>query len=957
MLSAENLLELLQVLPDDKRKKLLLNSKLKKYSIDGYRTLKNVPIKVLSTYAAKSSLFCQIFLDLIIDEYNNLTTKDSQTFAVDEYPGILAYYFKYGMDIAPIKIRYEALTVPIKIEKESSQQEVEKVGNDMTMKKYLGYVLKQNYYYYNFYPVYVFDNKIEKITSPVVDFPQKGNINLFSQPHAQHKCADVFQENQVALIEFSQNDLLENRRGEQLNQTEKKLDVDELYNRNRIHFLRDIDLFPVVHLAAKLDFSGASNLVLEDNIQNSEDVLVEEDSTLYGPYKLDSNHQIKVSKSQNGTIQCWHPRFNKSLDECFLTFESDVGKYVFRSQLQIFHKDVLSDEELLQGFARVLKDKKDIDSPEKVVNNYLCSVFSDVDSSIREERKEKILKFIEGKKAESQYSKEIASVVAGLFAEYGDNGELRSVLESALDDSEFSSRIQSLDIVRDKVKNEQGKLLELQKEIENAQKIIEDATQKKKSEGINNENQKRIEELTQQVEQYEKIADLKSEIYYLERKKEDVAQQIKNYKGIEAKVENAITEKFQNAQSVNGVTDIAFDGMLAEKMLQAASTWRIENSNDNYKKLAEITTSDIWTNTDLNVADFLVNNVQLYRPTYTRNDILNISICIAQNFLTVFSGDPGTGKTSICNIFAHILGLTMPETSENKSIKKAKENYYINRYVAVSVERGWTSKRDFIGYYNPLSKQFEAANKQLCDGLRILNQEGRASKYPFVVLLDEANLSPMEYYWADFMNACDLDSVTKYLELGKDFELKIPQTLRFVATINNDHTTELLSPRLLDRAFIITLPNNIYTNFVEVDFRNVPSQAVTWSQFTNVFGRKKIDEFSDIIKEIYEKLCNALRLLNLRISPRSEKAIRMYWTTAQKLFEAASDGTDPPIVALDYAFAQKVLPQINGSGENYGNNLVKLENLFKMNHFSKCASIIEDICERGRNSMNYYQYF
>ena len=115
MLSAENLLELLQVLPDDKRKKLLLNSKLKKYSIDGYRTLKNVPIKVLSTYAAKSSLFCQIFLDLIIDEYNNLTTKDSQTFAVDEYPGILAYYFKYGMDIAPIKIRYEALTVPLKI--------------------------------------------------------------------------------------------------------------------------------------------------------------------------------------------------------------------------------------------------------------------------------------------------------------------------------------------------------------------------------------------------------------------------------------------------------------------------------------------------------------------------------------------------------------------------------------------------------------------------------------------------------------------------------------------------------------------------------------------------------------------------------------------------------------------------------------------------------------------------
>ena len=91
--------------------------------------------------------------------------------------------------------------------------------------------------------------------------------------------------------------------------------------------------------------------------------------------------------------------------------------------------------------------------------------------------------------------------------------------------------------------------------------------------------------------------------------------------------------------------------------------------------------------------------------------------------------------------------------------------------------------------------------------MRILNQEGDSSKYPFIILLDEANLSPVEYYWADFMNACDSDSATKYLELGKGFELKVPQTLRFVATINNDHTTEILSPRLLDRAFIISLPS------------------------------------------------------------------------------------------------------------------------------------------------------
>ena len=147
-------------------------------------------------------------------------------------------------------------------------------------------------YYYNFYPVFTVDNEITKIESPATEFPQKGNINLSSQLYAQHKCSDVFRANQVALIEFSEEDLSENRRGDQLNQTERKLDVDDLYNRNRIHRLKDIDLFPVVHLATKLDFSGSANLILEDNIQNSEDVFVEEEGLLYGPYKVDANPQM-----------------------------------------------------------------------------------------------------------------------------------------------------------------------------------------------------------------------------------------------------------------------------------------------------------------------------------------------------------------------------------------------------------------------------------------------------------------------------------------------------------------------------------------------------------------------------------------------------------------------------------------------------------------------------------------
>ena len=56
------------------------------------------------------------------------------------------------------------------------------------------------------------------------------------------------------------------------------------------------------------------------------------------------------------------------------------------------------------------------------------------------------------------------------------------------------------------------------------------------------------------------------------------------------------------------------------------------------------------------------------------------------------------------------------------------------------------------------------------------------------------------------MNICDdLGSHSK-VNLGEDYVFGIPETLHFVATINNDHTTETLSPRLIDRAWIIILP-------------------------------------------------------------------------------------------------------------------------------------------------------
>ena len=201
--------------------------------------------------------------------------------------------------------------------------------------------------------------------------------------------------------------------------------------------------------------------------------------------------------------------------------------------------------------------------------------------------------------------------------------------------------------------------------------------------------------------------------------------------------------------------EIAFDGFMSSKMLRAAEQWESEAGEREYFDLVtNVNEIIVPEKSPEQLVDYLCAMVQTVRPQYNRNTIVNIAICLTQGFLTVFSGEPGCGKTSICNIIAEVLGLNRIGTLTGCD-GGMKEN--ANRYISVSVERGWTSKRDFIGYYNPLSKSFDKSNRRVYDALHQLNIEKREnlSKFPFFILLDEANLSPMEYYWADFMNICE----------------------------------------------------------------------------------------------------------------------------------------------------------------------------------------------------------
>lgn len=130
------------------------------------------------------------------------------------------------------------------------------------------------------------------------------------------------------------------------------------------------------------------------------------------------------------------------------------------------------------------------------------------------------------------------------------------------------------------------------------------------------------------------------------------------------------------------------------------------------------------------------------------------------------------------------------------------------------------------------------------------------------------------------------------------------------------HTTENLSPRLIDRAWVISLPQPNSPRITHFDeyYDPIPME-ILHKAFDVEDDMLNLDTVTEsILREVFE-LCR--EKLNANVSPRAELAIRKYCKVGGRLFESSRSGVDGPIVAIDHAIAQKILPKVQGSGATY----------------------------------------
>ncbi len=211
--------------------------------------------------------------------------------------------------------------------------------------------------------------------------------------------------------------------------------------------------------------------------------------------------------------------------------------------------------------------------------------------------------------------------------------------------------------------------------------------------------------------------------------------------------------------------------------------------------------------------NFYTQNLHKGIPPYFEKQGYSINEAVSTQFFlstlcaaisgqfVVLSGSTGVGKTSMVNMFASALGAG---------------------HGIVPVRPSWIDPTDLLGFYNPQLNRYQAS--PFMDCFLEAGNYTNANRMYFLTL-DEMNLSRIENYAADFLSRFEkarAGEKNASLHLySKDIEqqlkagnhrnkypahMEIPEGLIIFGTVNLDDTTHHLSPKFLDRSFIINVP-------------------------------------------------------------------------------------------------------------------------------------------------------
>ena len=293
---------------------------------------------------------------------------------------------------------------------------------------------------------------------------------------------------------------------------------------------------------------------------------------------------------------------------------------------------------------------------------------------------------------------------------------------------------------------------------------------------------------------------------------------------------------------------------------------------------------------------YLANRVD--NPLYYDERTIRTFIAgFASSRIMILEGLSGTGKSSLPRAFAEFMG---------------------SNTIEVPVQSSWKDRNDLLGFYNDFKKQYKET-----EFLKALYAATHDPNNIYIIVLDEMNLSRIEYYFADLLSVLEKPRVEDWkIELISDYasitqnqeawpklinegKLQISDNTWFIGTANKDDSTFIITDKVYDRSVVLTFdkkgektkaPSAQPIKMNNEDFQKLLTKA---SRFNDAKNETRFREMLSTLDEQVRVLFQIT--FGNRIANQLEKFVPVYLACGGTVDEA-----------VDVMFSRKVLRKLEG---------------------------------------------
>lgn len=277
---------------------------------------------------------------------------------------------------------------------------------------------------------------------------------------------------------------------------------------------------------------------------------------------------------------------------------------------------------------------------------------------------------------------------------------------------------------------------------------------------------------------------------------------------------------------------------------------------------------------------------------YSAEQIRTFIAGFASSRLMILEGLSGTGKSSLPRLFQDFIGA---------------------KTITVPVQSSWKDRNDLLGFYNDFKKQYKET-----DFLKALYESSINPQRIYCIVLDEVNLSRIEYYFADFISVLEKEPDEWKVELISEKvvgnmpnaihegKIKVGENVWFIGTANKDDSTFLITDKVYDRSVVLGFSTKNEIDKTISKNENTRIQ-IGFEQFANLldeslanFSKSDMDKSTNIIRELDFEVMDRFEItFGNRIENQLEKFVPAYVACGGTIYEA-----------IDMMFSKKVIRKL-----------------------------------------------